>query len=63
MGRFTLSRFLPPFDTAVDNHVGETITDESGAVAYLKTLRLSAAQARRGYLLSRLAACRAAARR
>jgi hypothetical protein len=56
MGRFTLSRFLPPFDPAVDNHLGELITDEHGTVAYLKTFRLSAAQARRGHLLSRLAA-------
>ncbi|MGI5242633.1 ARPP-2 domain-containing protein [Dactylosporangium sp. CA-139066] len=56
MGRFTLSRFLPPFDPAVDNHIGESITDEAGTVAYLKTFRLSAAQARRGFLLSRLAA-------
>ncbi|MFI5910332.1 ARPP-2 domain-containing protein [Dactylosporangium sp. NPDC051541] len=57
MGRFTLSRFLPPFDPAVDNHIGETITAEDGTVAYLKTFRLSAAQTRRGHLLSCLAAC------
>ncbi|GAA3452897.1 ARPP-2 domain-containing protein [Dactylosporangium matsuzakiense] len=57
MGRFTLSRFLPPFDPAADNHIGETITADDGTVAYLKTFRLSAAQARRGFLLSRLAAC------
>jgi hypothetical protein len=56
MGRFTLARFLPPFDPAVDNHIGETITDEAGNVAYLKTFRLSAAQTRRGHLLSQLAA-------
>lgn len=56
MGRFTLARFLPPFDPAADNHIGETITDEAGNVAYLKTFRLSAAQARRGHLLSKLAA-------
>ncbi|MER7009254.1 hypothetical protein ABT297_40270 [Dactylosporangium sp. NPDC000555] len=54
-GRFTLARFLPPFDPAADNHIGETITDEAGNVAYLKTFRLSAAQTRRGHLLSRLA--------
>ncbi|GAA4249717.1 ARPP-2 domain-containing protein [Dactylosporangium darangshiense] len=56
MGRFTLGRFLPPFDPALDNHIGESIVDESGTVAYLKTFRLSAAQARRGHLLSVLAA-------
>ncbi|WP_432972418.1 ARPP-2 domain-containing protein [Dactylosporangium sp. CA-233914] len=56
LGRFTLSRFLPPFDPVLDNHIGETITDQDGTVAYLKTFRLSAAQARRGHLLSKLAA-------
>ncbi len=55
LGRFTLCRFLPPFDPALDNHIGEVIVDEQGTVAYLKTFRLSAAQARRGHLLSRLA--------
>jgi hypothetical protein len=55
MGRFTLSRFLPAFDPDVENHIGETITDEAGHLAYLMTVRLSAAQTRRGYLLSRLA--------
>lgn len=56
MGRFTLSRFLPAFDPDAENHIGETITDRAGRLAYLKTFRLSAAQTRRGYLLSRLAA-------
>ncbi|AVT37943.1 hypothetical protein [Plantactinospora sp. BB1] len=56
MGRFTLSRFLPPFHPDRENHVGETITDADGRLAYLKTFRLSAAQARRGHLLGRLAA-------
>ncbi|MFI7609438.1 ARPP-2 domain-containing protein [Micromonospora sp. NPDC049366] len=56
MGRFTLARFLPVFDPDVDNHIGETITDEAGRLAYLKTFRLSAAQTRRGHLLSQLAA-------
>ncbi len=35
---------------------GETITDDAGALVYLKTFRLSAAQTRRGHLLSQLAA-------
>ncbi|MEV4823243.1 hypothetical protein [Micromonospora sp. NPDC049274] len=56
MGRFTLARFLPAFDPDADNHIGETITDETGRLAYLKTFRLSAAQTRRGHLLSQLAA-------
>jgi hypothetical protein len=54
MSRFTLARFLPPFDPAVENHIGEAITDDTGRLAYLKTFRLSAAQTRRGHLLSQL---------
>ncbi|WBC14885.1 hypothetical protein O7600_28055 [Micromonospora sp. WMMA1998] len=56
MGRFTLSRFLPAFHPDAENHIGETITDEDGRTAYLKTFRLSAAQTRWGHLLSQLAA-------
>jgi hypothetical protein len=56
MGRFTLARFLPSFDPDVENHIGETITDRAGHLAYLKTFRLSAGQVRRGHLLSQLAA-------
>ena len=56
MGRFTLSRFLPAFDLGAENHIGETITDDAGRLAYLKTFRLSPAQTRRGHLLSQLAA-------
>nr|WP_211588681.1 hypothetical protein [Allorhizocola rhizosphaerae] len=56
MGRFTLSRFLPAFHPDTENHIGETITDRDGQLAYLKTFRLSAAQTRRGHLLSQLAA-------
>jgi hypothetical protein len=55
MGRFTLARSLPSFDPAVENHLSETITDDRGRTAYLKTFRLSAAQIRRGHLLSTLA--------
>ncbi|HEY3871700.1 MAG TPA: hypothetical protein VGM10_25285 [Actinocrinis sp.] len=54
MGRFTLSRFLPPFDPDAENHIGETITADDGRLAYLKTFRLSAAQVRRGFLLWQL---------
>lgn len=55
MGRFTLSRFLPTFDPHVENHIGETITDQAGRLAYLETFRLSGAQVRRGHLLASLA--------
>ncbi len=55
MGRFALARFLPAFDPHTENHIGELITDEAGRTAYLKSYRLSAAQVRRGHLLSRLA--------
>ncbi|WUW24506.1 hypothetical protein OG521_28580 [Streptomyces sp. NBC_01463] len=56
MGSFTLWRFLPPFlRNGGGQHIGETITDHKGRVAYLKTFRLSEAQIRRGHLLRRLA--------
>lgn len=55
MGRFRLSRFTPPFAPDAENHIGETITDGDGRLAYLKSYRLSAAQVRRGFLLARLA--------
>ncbi|GAA2123860.1 ARPP-2 domain-containing protein [Actinomadura napierensis] len=55
MHGFRLSRFLPSFGLRKENHIGETITDEDGRVAYLKTFRLSDTQVRRGYLLKRLA--------
>ncbi|WP_053720518.1 ARPP-2 domain-containing protein [Saccharothrix sp. NRRL B-16348] len=56
MGDYTLSRFLPTFRLKEENHIGELITDRDGRTAYLKTFRLSEAQTRRGYLLSKLAA-------
>ncbi|MFJ6560247.1 ARPP-2 domain-containing protein [Streptomyces sp. NPDC091412] len=56
MGRFTLSRFLPPFRPKQDNHIGEAIIDEHGRTVYLKTFRLSESQVRRGHLLTHLAA-------
>ncbi|WP_030275981.1 ARPP-2 domain-containing protein [Streptomyces sp. NRRL B-24484] len=55
-GRFTLGRFLPEFRPGAENHIGETITDGDGRIAYLKTFRLSEAQVRRGFLLDTLAA-------
>ena len=53
MGRFRLSRFLPPFALHRTQHIGETITDGKGRVAYLKTFRLSDKQVRRGHVLRR----------
>jgi hypothetical protein len=54
---FTLDRFLPAFVPHRENHIGEAIVDEeTGAIAYLKSFRLSESQVRRGYLLTRLAA-------
>jgi hypothetical protein len=52
---FELARFLPSFALRGENHIGETITDGDGRVAYLKSFRLSDTQVRRGYLLRRLA--------
>ncbi|MFF3175151.1 hypothetical protein ACFVQ0_21305 [Streptomyces sp. NPDC057900] len=55
MGSFTLWRFLPPFlRNGTGQHIGETVTDHKGRVAYLKTFRLSEAQIRRGHLLRTL---------
>ncbi|MGW1994963.1 ARPP-2 domain-containing protein [Embleya sp. NPDC001921] len=53
-GAFTLSRFLPGFRLNEENHIGETITDDTGRIAYCKTFRLTAGQVKRGYLLSRV---------
>ncbi|MWK39360.1 hypothetical protein GEV43_38695 [Actinomadura sp. J1-007] len=53
---FELGRFLPSFALRRENHIGEVITGADGRIAYLKTFRLSEAQVRRGYLLTRLAA-------
>ncbi|MET8575255.1 hypothetical protein [Streptomyces sp. NPDC005012] len=56
LGRFTLARFLPRFRPRHENHIGEAVTDDRGRIVYLKTLRLSESQVRRGHLLDRLAA-------
>ncbi|MEU2403895.1 hypothetical protein ABZ609_06160 [Streptomyces rubiginosohelvolus] len=56
MKSFTLWRFLPPFvRDGGGQHIGETITDHKGQVAYLKTFRLSDTQIRRGHLLRTVA--------
>lgn len=54
LGGFRLMRFCPTFKRQVDNHVGEAIVDSTGRLAYLKTMRLSAQQSRRGLLLATL---------
>lgn len=55
LGRHQLCRFLPEFSLDQENHIGELIRTPTGETAYLKTFRLSAAQVRRGYLLTMLA--------
>jgi hypothetical protein len=56
-GPFTLQRFLTSLDPTGENHIGEAIVRNDGTLEYLKTYRLSVAQTRRAYLLSRLAEC------
>jgi hypothetical protein len=54
-GRFELRRFYPDFDPNEECHIGERIVRDDGTVEYMKTFRLSGAQVRRAYLLSKLA--------
>ncbi|NER33112.1 MAG: hypothetical protein F6J93_03370 [Oscillatoria sp. SIO1A7] len=53
-GRFLLQRFMTDLDPKQENHIGEAIARDSGEIEYLKTYRLSAAQTKRVYLLSKL---------
>ncbi|MQY01996.1 ARPP-2 domain-containing protein [Actinomadura macrotermitis] len=53
---FELVRGLPSFELRQENHITEAIVGADARVAYLKSFRLSDAQVRRGYLLTRLAA-------
>ena len=55
IGPFQLQRFMTELDPRAENHMGEAIVRDDGALEYLKTYRLSAAQCRRAYLLSKLA--------
>lgn len=55
LGRHRMFRFLPEFRLRQENHIGELIRAPGGELAYLKTLRLSEPQIRRGYLLTTLA--------
>ncbi len=55
-GPFTLQRFITSLNPMEENHFGEAIVRDTGEIEYLKTYRLSAAQTRRAFLLSQLAA-------
>jgi hypothetical protein len=52
---FLLQRFITDLQPKNENYIGEAIIRESGELEYLKTYRLSEAQTRRAYLLSKLA--------
>ena len=54
-GPFQLQRFVSDLVPAEENHIGEAIVRDGGQIEYLKTFRLSAAQTRRAFLLSKLA--------
>lgn len=57
LGRFELLRFTPTYELGEACHVGECIFDERGHLAHLSTVRLSAAQVRRGYLIANFIDC------
>lgn len=54
-GSFTLQRFMTNLELYDESHIGEAILRENGELEYLHTYRLSAAQTRRVYYLSKLA--------
>lgn len=54
-GPFRLQRFITDIQLKEENHIGEAIVRENGELEYLKTFRLSTAQTKRVYLLSKLA--------
>jgi hypothetical protein len=56
LGPFRLQRFLTSLLLHEENHIGERIERDDGTTEYLKTYRLSDAQARRAHLLEQLAA-------
>ncbi|MDP6115643.1 MAG: hypothetical protein QGF00_26205 [Planctomycetota bacterium] len=55
-GPFHLQQFMTDLQPRQENHLGEAIVRNDGTLEYLKTYRLSHAQARRAYLLQQLAA-------
>ncbi|BAY85092.1 hypothetical protein NIES267_45900 [Calothrix parasitica NIES-267] len=54
-GPFRLQRFMTDIQLKEENHIGEAIIRENGELQYLKTFRLSKAQTKRVYLLTKLA--------
>lgn len=54
-GPFQLQRFITDIQLKEENHIGEAIVRENGELEYLKTFRLSKAQTKRVYLLTKLA--------
>ncbi|WP_193196895.1 ARPP-2 domain-containing protein [Nostoc sp. MG11] len=54
-GPFVLQRFMTNLQLKHENYIGEAIARENGEIEYLKIYRLSEAQTRRAYLLSKLA--------
>ena len=54
LGAFRLCRFTTDLSLHEENHLGEAIVRDDGTTEYLKTYRLSDAQARRAHLLSKL---------
>lgn len=56
LGGFQLERFTTSLRLHEENHIGEAIVRDDGTTEYLKTYRLSDAQARRAHLLQHLAA-------
>jgi hypothetical protein len=53
-GSFQLQRFITHVQLRDENYIGEAITRDNGELEYLHTYRLSAAQTRRVYYLSKL---------
>lgn len=54
-GQFTLQKFITDLELKAENHIGEAILRENGELEYLKTYRLTTAQTKRVYILSKLA--------
>ena len=56
LGAFRLQRFITDLSEPGEQHIGEVIVREGGALEYLRTMRLSRDQVRRARLLELLAA-------
>ena len=55
MGDFRLIRFMSDIHPRGENHIGEAILRGDGQIEYMKSFRLSTAQAKRAHLLNTLA--------